>query len=88
MNVVKIEYNLDKDLWNYDFSFLERKYPSYGREDRDYARFLPKPIKDQVSIMSDKSEKLEIIEDFLLKNFVSKELLISALERWLIIGVV
>lgn len=74
MSLFNIKYDLKKDLDNYDYSFIKRRFPSYGRADFDTAPYLWPDIKKSV-LEADESDKLKIIKKYLLKNFSNKEVM-------------
>jgi len=85
MSIIKIQYNLEKDLENYDYNYLSEKFPSYGRDDSDYAPRMWPTVKQKVND-ADESDKLPIIREYLIDNFEVKKIVDSTiksiLEYW------
>jgi len=79
MSIIKIQYNLEKDLENYDYNYLSEKFPSYGRDDSDYAPRMWPAVKQKVAD-SDEVDKLPIIQKYLIDNFEGKQIVDSTIE--------
>lgn len=72
--MLKIEYSLEMDLKNYDWSYINRKFPSYNRGDFDTAPDLWPAIKNKVSEAKSK-DKLEIIRNYLLATYKDNDVM-------------
>ncbi len=72
MNLITIKYDIEKDLQNYNYSFLNRRFPDYGRGDFDTAPNLWPNIKKEI-LEASENEKLGIIKEHLISNFYHKK---------------
>lgn len=83
-----IKYDIEMDLNNYDSSYINRKYPNYGRGDFDTAPSLWPEIKDKIANASP-DKKLSVAKKYLENTYKDSDIMknsISILKKsWLTI---
>ena len=72
MTKIKIIYDMEKDIQNYDNNYLHQRYPSYGRKDMDTATWLWPSINRKL-VDAPEAEKLKIIRKYLEESYQDKQ---------------
>lgn len=71
---LKIVYDLERDIRNYDINYVNRKFFNYGRDDFDRAPDMWPSVKESIEKETDEDKKFEIIRKYLTDNFLDKDI--------------
>jgi hypothetical protein len=77
-DALTVQYSLEKDKANYEYSLIDKAYPSYGREKVNVLPFFAEELQGKIDSVSNRSRKLQIIDEYIESNYANKLLLNQA----------